>query len=190
MRKLGLVEFVSVDGVMQGLAGPEQGFPYGGWGNDYPLVFPDGSQTGPTSETTAYLFGRRTYEHMAAFWPYQPDANAMAAHLNATPKYVVSSTLSDVSWDPTTIIRTDVMASVSALKAHGDGSIVVLGSGELTRSLLAHGLVDTVTLFVHPLLLGTGQALFGDLPDLRRLHLESNAVSELGTVVLTYSVVS
>ena len=190
MRKLGLVEFVSVDGVMQGLAAPEDGFPYGGWGNDYPLVLQDGSETGPTSETTAYLFGRRTYEHMAAFWPYQPDDNPMAAHLNATPKYVVSSTLTDVSWDPTTIIREDFLASVSALKAQGQGTIVVLGSGPLARALLAASLVETVTLFVHPLLLGTGERLFGDLPDLRRLHLESNTASQLGTLVLNYSFVS
>lgn len=190
MRQLGLVEFVSVDGVMQGLAAPEDGFPYGGWGNDYPLVFPDGSQTGPTSETTAYLFGRRTYEHMAAFWPYQPDDNPMAAHLNSTPKYVVSSTMEDVSWGPTTIIRGDVVAAVARLKEQGDGSVVVLGSGQLARSLLAASLVDSVTLFVHPLLLGTGERLFGDLPDFRRLHLESTMVSELGTLVLNYRLVS
>ncbi|HSN11977.1 MAG TPA: dihydrofolate reductase, partial [Propionibacteriaceae bacterium] len=81
MRRLGLVEFVSVDGVMQGLAGPEKDFPYGGWGNDYPVVLPDGAQVGPSSETTAYLFGSRTYDEMAAFWPHQPDDNPMAAHL-------------------------------------------------------------------------------------------------------------
>jgi dihydrofolate reductase len=189
MRKLGLVEFVSVDGVMQGLAGPEEGFPYGGWGNDYPLVLPDGSETGPTSETTAYLFGRRTYEGMTAFWPHQSDDNPMAAHLNATPKYVVSSTLTDASWDPTTIISDEVVASVAALKRRGDGTIVLLGSGQLARTLLAADLVDTVTLFVHPLLLGIGASLFGDLPQRRRLRLESHAVSELGTVVLTYALV-
>jgi dihydrofolate reductase len=190
MRKLGLVEFVSVDGVMQGLAGPEEGFPHGGWGNDYPVDLPDGTQTGPTAETTAYLFGRKTYEHMAAFWPYQPDDNPMAAHLNASPKYVVSETMTDVSWDPSTIIREDVLAMVAELKQQGEGSIVVLGSGQLARTLLAAGLVDTVTLFVHPLLLGTGTALFGELPDLRRLHLESHAVSALGTLVLTYGLIS
>lgn len=190
MRKIGLVEFVSVDGVMQGLAGPEEGFPYGGWGNDYPLQVRDGSQTGPTAETTAYLFGRRTYEHMTAFWPFQPDENPMAAHLNHTPKYVVSATMTDATWDPTTIIGHDALEQVAALKEVGDGSIVVLGSGQLSRSLLAAGLVDTITLFVHPLLLGTGTPLFGELPDLRRLHLDSHEVSELGTLVLTYSVLS
>ena len=190
MRKLGLVEFVSVDGVMQGLAGPEEGFPHGGWGNDYPVVLPDGSPTGPTSETTAYLFGRRTYEGMVAYWPHQPDGNPMAKHLNATPKYVVSSTLTDASWDPTTIIDHDVLGHVAALKDLGAGAIVVLGSGRLSRALLAAGLVDTVTLFVHPLLLGTGTPLFGDLHDLRRLHLDSYVASELGTLVLNYSLVS
>jgi dihydrofolate reductase len=172
---------------MQGLSGPEDGFPYGGWGNDYPVVLKDGAQTGPTSETTAYLFGRRTYEGMTAFWPHQPDDNPMAAHLNRTPKYVVSRTLSEAAWDPTTIISDDVLGSVSALKVHGDGAIVVLGSGQLTRTLLAAGLVDAVTLFVHPLLLGTGRRQFEELPELRRLRLDSSAVTEVGSVVLTYS---
>ncbi|HET7723923.1 MAG TPA: dihydrofolate reductase family protein [Propionibacteriaceae bacterium] len=189
MRRLGLVEFVSVDGVMQGLAGPEEGFPYGGWGNDYPVVLPDGGRIGPTSETTAYLFGSRTYDHMAAFWPHQPDSDPMAAHLNSTQKYVVSTTREDVAWDPTILIRDHVLDRVAALKTIGDGSIVVLGSGRLARSLLAAGLVDDVTLLVHPLLLGTGRRLFEDLPEMRRLRLESHAASELGTLVLTYSVV-
>lgn len=188
MRKLGLVEFVSVDGVTQGLAGPEEGFPYGGWGNDYPVVLPDGSAPGPSSDTTAYLFGRRTYEHLAAFWPNQPSDNAMAAHLNSTPKYVVSSTLTHAGWDPTTVITHDPWGHVAALKDIGQGSIVVLGSGQLSQALLAHGLVDTLTLFVHPLLLGTGARLFGHQHALRRLHLDSYVASELGTLVLTYTV--
>ena len=187
MRTLGLVEFVSVDGVMQGLAGPEEGFPYGGWGNDYPVVLPDGSVPAPTSDTTAYLFGRRTYEHMAAFWPSQPSGNTMAAHLNSTPKYVVSSTVTQTSWEPTTIISHDPWGRIAALKDVGHGSIVVLGSGQLSQALLAHGLVDTFTLFVHPLLLGTGARLFGHRPALRRLRLDSYVASALGTLVLTYS---
>jgi dihydrofolate reductase len=189
MRRLGLVEFVSVDGVMQGLAGPEEGFPYGGWGNDYPLVLPDGATVGPTSDTTAYLFGATTYDHMVAFWPHQPDDNPMAAHLNSTQKYVVSTTREDAAWDPTTVISDHVIDRVAALKTIGDGSIVVLGSGRLARTLLAAGLVDAVTLFVHPLLLGTGQRLFEDLPEMRRLRLDSYVASELGTLVLGYSLV-
>ena len=188
MRKLDLVEFVSVDGVMQGLAGPDGDFPYPGWGQDYPVDPQDDSGGEPFSGTTGYLFGRRTYEHMAAFWPQQPDENPMAASLNHTPKFVVSRTLTEASWEPTTVISGDVAGSVAALKVEGEGAIVVLGSGQLARFLLAAGLVDGITLFIHPLLLGTGTRLFGNLPDLQRLHLQSSSTSPQGSLVLNYTV--
>ncbi|MGV8909368.1 MAG: dihydrofolate reductase family protein [Propionicimonas sp.] len=186
MRRLDLVEFVSVDGVMQGLAGPDGDFPHPGWGMEYPAPAPAEPGTTPFVGTTGYLFGRRTYEEMAAFWPHQPDENPMAASLNATQKYVVSSTITKASWEPTTVISRAVAASVAALKAEGEGAIVVLGSGTLARFLLTAGLVDGLTLFIHPLLLGTGTRLFGDLPDLQRLHLESSNMSEQGSLVLNY----
>ena len=187
MRKLNLVEFVSVDGVMQGLAGPDGDFPYPGWGLAYPVESEEDPDSGTFAGTTAYLFGRRTYEEMQAFWPHQPESNPMAASLNATQKYVVSSTVTDASWEPTTVISGDVAGSVAALKAKAEGAIVVLGSGKLARFLLAAGLVDGLTLFVHPLLLGTGTRLFGHLPDLRKMHLESSNTSGQGSLVLNYT---
>ena len=188
MRTLDLVEFVSVDGVMQGLAGPDGDFPYPGWGLDYPVESEEDPDSRTFAGTSGYLFGRRTYEEMAAFWPHQPDSNPMAASLNAAPKYLVSSTITDASWNPTTVLSGDVAGSVAALKATGEGAIVVLGSGQLAQFLLAAGLVDGITLFVHPLLLGTGTRLFGNLPDLQRLHLESCRTSERGSLVLNYTV--
>jgi dihydrofolate reductase len=134
------------------------------------------------------MFGRRTYEEMRAFWPNQPDGNPMAASLNATQKYLVSRTITESNWTPTTVISGEVADAVAALKAEGDGAIVVLGSGQLARFLLAAGLVDGLTLFVHPLLLGTGMRLFGDLPELQRLHLQSSRTSERGSLVLNYTV--
>ncbi len=188
MRKLTLVEFVSLDGVMQGLAGPDgSSFPYGGWGQDYPVQVPADPGSQVFAATTAYLFGRRTYEEMVAFWPNQPAENPMAAALNTTQKYLVSRTVTAPSWDPTTVIAGDVAAAVAALKAEGEGAIVVLGSGELARFLLAAGLVDGLSLFVHPVLLGTGKRLFGELTELRRLHLDSSSTSELGSLILSYS---
>lgn len=187
MRKLDLVEFVSVDGVVQGLAGPDGDFPHPGWGLGYPVESEEDPGSRTFEGTTAYLFGRRTYQEMAAFWPHQPDANPMAASLNHTQKYVVSGTLGTSAWEPTTVISGDVAEAVTALKSEGDGAIVVLGSGQLARFLLAQGLVDGLTLFVHPLLLGTGTRLFGELPDLRRLHLESSRTSERGSLILNYT---
>ncbi len=187
MRRLNLVEFLSVDGVAQGLAGPDGDFPYPGWGLDYPVDTDEDPAAEPFAATTAYLFGRRTFTEMAAFWPGQPAANPMAASLNSTQKYVVSTTLPDPEWQPTTVIRSDVEATVAGLKAARAGDIVVLGSGRLARSLLAAGLVDGFTLYVHPLLLGAGERLFGELPGLSRLELDSVRRTGRGSVELRYS---
>lgn len=192
MGRLVMIEFLSVDGVMQGLGSPGEdtsgGFTYGGWGAPYAA----GLQRMPRSEaappTAAYLFGRRTYESMAAFWPFQPDTNPMAAHLNAAPKYVASRTRIDPQWHGTTRIDIDGPHVVARLKRQLDGDIALLGSGTLARDLLAAGLVDELRLFIHPLLLGSGTRLFGALPQPRRLALSSVTATDLGTICLTYSV--
>ena len=86
------------------------------------------------------------------------------------------------------MISKDGAASVATLKAEGQGAIVVLGSGQLARSLLVDGLVDGMTLFIHPVLLGTGTRLFGELPELRGLQLDSSRTSGLGSLVRSSSI--
>lgn len=192
MRTLSLVEFLTVDGVMQGLGSPDEdtsgGFTHGGWGAEFAPALGQVVDPAGLAGTTGYLFGRRTYEKMAAFWPFQGDADPIAAHLNATPKAVVSNTLDRVDWAGTTILSGDPIEQVPALTAQGEGGITVLGSGALARTLLAAGLVDELRLFVHPLLLGTGTRLFGSLPAPRHLTLTSVARTDLGTVALTYRI--
>lgn len=192
MGNLMLIEFLTVDGVMQGLGSPEEdtegGFTHGGW--DAPFAESIHQVVAPTGldNTSSYLLGRKTYEKMAAFWPFQPDDNPMAAHLNATPKYVASRTLRDVAWAGTTILSSDFSASVRELKEVEAGDIAVLGSGNLCRQLLAENLVDELRLFIHPLLLGAGKRLFGELPMPKNLELKSVAQTDLGTVALVYGV--
>ena len=192
MRTLALVEFLTVDGVMQGLGSPDEdtdgGFGHGGWGAPFAGAIGQVMDPAALGGTTGYLFGRRTYEKMAAFWPIQGDENPIAAHLNRTPKYVVSSTLSGSDWAGTTILRGAVAESVRGIKADREGSITVLGSGLLSRALLADGLVDELRLFLHPLLMGTGKRLFGELPDPQSLTLQSVGRTDLGTVALTYRI--
>lgn len=192
MRTLALVEFLTVDGVMQGLGSPDEdtsgGFPHGGWGAEFGPAMGQVVDPAGLADTSAYLFGRRTYEKMAAFWPFQGGDNPIAAHLNATPKFVVSGTLGTVDWAGTTILSGGVEDEVRALKALGPGNITVLGSGVLSRALLAAGLVDELRLFIHPLLMGTGTRLFGSLPEPRRLTLRSVGQTDLGTVALTYGI--
>ncbi|MEI7058796.1 dihydrofolate reductase family protein [Nocardioides sp. CCNWLW239] len=192
MRKLAIVEFLSVDGVMQGLGSPDEdrdgGFEHGGWGAQFGAALGEVLPPDVGAQTSAYLFGRRTYEKMAAFWPNQPDTDPMAASLNSTPKYVATRTLRDLDWTGATVLEGDVVEAVGELKADGSGTVVVLGSGDLVRQLMSAELVDELQLFVHPLLLGTGKRLFGDLPSPGSLRLADIASTRLGTVALTYSV--
>lgn len=192
MRTLALVEFLTVDGVMQGLGSPDEdtsgGFTHGGWGAEFSPAMGQVMDPSGLSGTSAYLFGRRTYEKMAAFWPFQGNDNPIAAHLNATPKFVVSSTLGTVDWAGTTILTGDLDDEVRALKGEGEGGMTVLGSGVLSRALLSAGLVDELRLFIHPLLMGSGTRLFGSLPAPGRLTLLSVGRTDLGTVALTYAI--
>ena len=191
MRDLNLVEFVTLDGVMQGFGSPDEdrdgGFEHGGWGAAYVDEVQMQSAGEALGSTTAYLFGRRTYEKMAAFWPYQPRENPMAAHLNDTQKYVATRTLTDLSWERASVLQGDLVPAVQELKATGEGSIVVLGSGVLARQLMAAGLVDGYRLFLHPLLLGTGKRLFDGLDQPCPLQLVSCTQTSTGVLMLSYT---
>lgn len=190
MRELAIIEFVTLDGVMQGLGSPDEdregGFEYGGWGQSYGDDVLAQSAVEGLRSTTAYLFGRKTYEKMAAYWPSQPDDNPIAAHLNATPKYVVTQTLTDLSWAGSVALGGDVRESVDALKADGDGTIAVLGSGILAQTLIENGQVDVYRLFLHPLVLGTGKRLFRHASRPLRLRLVEATTTTTGVVLLTY----
>src|ERR1700691_5252015 len=148
MRQLIVIEFVTLDGVMQGLGSPDEdrdgGFAYGGWGAVYADDIQQAAALEGMASTTAYLFGRRTYEKMLAFWPQQPNTNPMAAHLNATPKYVATRTLDDAErkWTIAHVLRGDLTEGVRRVQSEGDGTVAVLGSGVLAQQLAALDLVN------------------------------------------------
>ncbi|NUQ99106.1 MAG: dihydrofolate reductase [Streptomyces sp.] len=165
MGKLVSTIFVTLDGVYQAPGGPQEdtrgGFEHGGWS----FVYGDedfGRFVGEVFERpAAFLLGRRTYDIFASYWPKVTDpANRIAAQLNALPKYVPSSTLSDPAWSGTTVIGGDLAKEVTALKERTDGELQVHGSGALVQSLLDLGLLDTVHLVTFPVVLGTGLRLF------------------------------
>ncbi len=191
MRKLVIVEFVTLDGVMQGLGSPDEdrdgGFEHGGWGARYMDEVQMRAAAEGMAATTAYLFGRKTFEKMAAFWPYQPDDNAMAAHLNATPKYVATRTLREPGWNNSHALTGDLEESVARLKADGEGDVVVLGSGELVQQLIAEDLIDEYRLFLHPLILGTGKRLFRSTAHPKTLRLLAAAPTTTGVLMLSYA---
>jgi dihydrofolate reductase len=192
VRQLIVIEFVTLDGVMQGLGSPDEdrdgGFAHGGWGAPYGDDVQQAAALEGMRSTGAYLFGRRTYEKMVTFWPQQPEANPMAAHLNATPKYVATQTLqdADLAWANARVLRGDLAAAVHRLKAEGDGTIAVLGSGVLVQQLTTLDLVDGYRLFLHPLLLGSGKRLFNQLDRPRPLQLLSAEPTSTGVVMLSY----
>jgi dihydrofolate reductase len=136
--------------------------------------------------TTAYLFGRKTYQKMAAYWPAEPATNPIAAHLNTTPKYVVTRTLATLGWAGSKVLGGEIAASVGDLKRHGDGTIVVLGSGVLVQALIEHDLIDEYQLFVHPLVLGAGKRLFGKTRRPIPLELTGCTPTTTGVLLLSY----
>jgi dihydrofolate reductase len=190
MRTVTVVEFVTLDGVMQGLGSPDEdrdgGFEHGGWAAPYADDVQRRVALEGLESTTAYLFGRRTYEKMLGFWPGQPDTDPMAAHLNATAKYVVTRTPSRLAWSNAHVLEGDLDWAVRRLRSEGDGTIVVLGSGVLVQELMARDLVDRFRLFVHPLLLGSGKRLFRGLPQPRPLRLVSSTATSTGVLLLDY----
>lgn len=192
MRKLAVIEFITLDGVMQGLGSPDEdregGFEHGGWGARYADEVQFRAATQGQAGTTAYLFGRRTYEHLAAFWPSQPDSNPMAASLNRLPKYVATRTLARLDWHNASALQGELSDAVAALKRDGEGTIAVLGSGVLVHELMTRRLVDEYRVFLHPLLLGTGKRLFRELPAPQRLGLVDATPTTTGVVMLTYRV--
>jgi dihydrofolate reductase len=136
--------------------------------------------------TTAYLFGRKTYEKMAAHWPYEPDDNPMAAHLNATPKFVVTKTLTSLDWAGSHVLNRDLVESVNELKENGDGTIAVLGSGVLVQTLIENHQIDEYRLFIHPLVLGTGKRLFRQTPRPLPMRLVDCTPTTTGVLLLSY----
>ena len=168
--------FISLDGVVEA---PDQWhFPY----------FNDemAGAIGKAAETTdAFLMGRVVYEEWAGYWPTSTD-EPFASFLNNTPKYVVSRTLQEATWNNTTIINGDVAAGLRDLKDRTQRDIGMSGSATLVRWLLANGLLDRLNLLVHPIVVGKGQRLFEDTPT-HPLQLLSQETFSTGVLNLAYA---
>ncbi|HEU4332105.1 MAG TPA: dihydrofolate reductase family protein [Lapillicoccus sp.] len=169
MRSLVVVENVSLDGVMQAPGRPDEdergGFRYGGWAGELLARDPAAVQAsmGSPGGSTEMLFGRVTYLDLVGHWLTTPDPNPFTEILRTTTKYVATRTITDPLPHPNSVrLEGDAVEAVRALKAEGDGELVVLGSGDLVRQLAAAGLVDVYQLTVLPVVLGAGTRLFGD----------------------------
>jgi dihydrofolate reductase len=189
MSRIKVVNHLTLDGVMQAPAGPDEdprnGFARGGWavpGQDEVMgrILGEGMASGPGR----LLFGRRTYEHMYSYWPHQED-NPITDVLNNSQKFVVSRTLEDpLPWMNSTLLRDE--SAVAEVRAREDKDIVVLGSGELLQSLMARDLIDEYLLMIHPVVLGSGRRMFRDGGPPSTLKLADSVITTTGVVMATY----
>lgn len=191
MRVL-VVNHVSLDGVLQGPGRPDedprQGFRQGGWAKraaeDPAIGALLGDRMGPGF---SWLFGRRSYEDMLGHW--NEVGGPFKDGLNQTLKYVASSNPdTQLPWPNSTLLTGNVPAAVASLREQPGGHLVIMGSGQLVRSLLPHGLVDEMVLMIHPVVLGSGQRLFGQAEQKISLTLVDSATTSTGVIVATYRV--
>ena len=190
MGKLIVTEFVTLDGVAQAPGGPDEdrddGFMHGGW--QAPLL--DQESGGVVFEKArsmdALLLGRRTYEIFANYWPKASEEMPFTALLNGVPKYVASRTLADpLAWQGSTLVAGDLAEGITAIKERHD-EVHVIGSLDLVQSLLRFSLVDRLSLWLYPLLLGSGKQVFGTGTVPTALRLTESVSYPNGTIQLAY----
>ena len=190
MKKLVVVEFVALDGVVQAPGHPDEdregGFEHGGWQQPYTDEVLGKKAAEGMATTDTYLFGRKTYEGLASYWPTAPEDDPIAQHLNPAPKYVVSSTLEKLEWENSRLLEGDIPTAVAELKQSPGGNIAVLGSAQLVATLMEHDLVDEYRLFVAPIVIGSGKKLFRDSKNVRQLKLVDSGTTSVGGLMLGY----
>jgi dihydrofolate reductase len=193
MSKVIVLTNLTLDGVMQAPGRPDEdrrgGFAHGGWAAPYNAMMDifSAPRAGDGAETSgALLFGRWTYEDFYAVWPNRGD-NPFTAVLNATQKYVASTTLTEpLPWEHSTLLTGDAAEAVAKLKEAPGKTFRILGSGELVQSLMRRNLIDEYVLLIHPLVLGSGRRLFPDDGAFARLRLSETKTTAMGVLIATY----
>jgi class 3 adenylate cyclase/dihydrofolate reductase len=187
--QLVVIEFLTVDGVMEAPGFEEHRTGRNGWAMQVADAELQGFSGQAIEGAGALLFGRTTFNIWAAFWPTAPAVAApMGRRITALPKYVVSKTLPDHDWANTTILRGDLGEEVRRLKDRpGQGDLLVYGSADLVAGLLQLDLVDEFRILLFPLILGSGKRLFRDEADIRHLELLSVETTPSGVVALRYA---
>jgi dihydrofolate reductase len=184
MGRIVVTAFMSLDGVIEAPGGGED-FKHAAWsfefergeeGNRFKLE--------ETRSSDALLLGRITYEGFAKAWP--PREGEFADKFNSMPKYVVSSTLTDPTWNNTRVLSGNLADEVTKVRDDHDGDVVVHGSAQLVQALIEHDLVDELRLMVFPVVLGTGKRLFGETSDKKPLRLVDSKVVGDGVAILVY----
>ncbi len=186
MRKLKIIEHISLDGVIQAPGGPDEDgdYPYGGWSAPFQDDAGGEAIVAAQGERFDLLLGRRTYDIFAGFWPTQ--SGPMADSLNGATKFVATHRTDSLAWGPAKDLGGDIMEGVRRVKSQTGPDLVLWGSSTLTPFLLEAGLADEVLLLVFPVLLGTGKPLFSDVASPRELALVSTKAAPSGVLINTY----
>lgn len=191
MRKLVVLTFISLDGVMQAPGGPEEdtsgGFRYGGWTAPYFDEFSGKVMGEQMSMPFDLLLGRKTYDIFAAYWPKQDEKTSLiAAQFNKARKYVVSHKTIELSWQNSILINDDVVAKIKELKQQDGPMLQVHGSGNLIQTLFKNDLVDELWLKIFPVTLGSGKRLFSDGVIPAAFKLLKSETSPSGVIFASY----
>ncbi len=189
MRKLIVLSFITLDGVMQAPGGPEEdptgGFKHGGWVAGYFDDFLGKVMVEQMSKPFNLVLGRRTYEIFAAHWPYIKD-DPIAAKLNSAKKYVASTTLEKLDWANSQLITGNVAHEIKKLKELDGPELQVHGSSNLIQTLLKYDLIDELRLKIFPVTIGTGKRLFGEGTIPAGFKLLESKTSTTGVIIATY----
>jgi len=190
MRKIVVLSFISLDGVMQAPGGPEEdvsnNFQYGGWTVPFFDEFSGKVMSEQMGMPFDLLLGRKTYDIFAGYWPKQDPNGPVADPFNKATKYVVSTTAPELTWEGSELIDGDVVSKIKDLKQQDGPTLQVHGSGNLIQTLLKNDLVDELWLKTFPVLLGSGKRLFGEGTIPKSLELIDTQISPSGVIFANY----
>ena len=187
MRKIIVLEHISLDGVIQAPGGPEEdpsdGFAYGGWSAPYDDEIVGAVRKKKMDQPFDLLLGRKTFEIWADFWPQHAD---LWPGVNTATKYVVSNTMTSHEWQPSVFLNGDIAEKVARLKQEQGPDLHVWGSGNLLQTLIKHDLVDVFWLMLYPITLGGGKRLFADGTIPAAFKVTESTVGSNGVIVVNY----
>lgn len=186
MRKLRIIEHISLDGVIQapGGKGEDGDYPYGGWSAPYEDPESGRALVAAHSQPFDLLLGRRTYDIWSSFWP--TAKGPFADGINAATKYIATHKPDTLKWGPAEAVGPDIAAAVLRIKAKNGPDLILWGSSTLTPLLIEHALADEIMLLTYPVLLGKGKRFFSDGTPPRELALVSSKAGSSGVIMNTY----
>ena len=187
MRKIIVLEHISLDGVIQAPGGPEEdtsgGFTQGGWISPYSDAILGAALRKQMNQSFDLLIGRKTYDIWAPYWPLNGDG---WPNVNKATKYVATNNLASAEWQPSVILNGDIAEKISKIKQQEGPDLHVWGSGNLIQTLIKHDLVDTFWLMIYPITLGNGKRLFAEGTIPAAFKVTENIVSSNGVIVVNY----